>query len=44
LEHEASQLSGGQQARLALVRTLLTRPQVLLADEPTASLNETASL
>jgi ABC-type iron transport system FetAB ATPase subunit len=41
LEREASQLSGGQQARLTLVRTLLTRPQVLLADEPTASLDET---
>lgn len=44
LEREASQLSGGQQARLALVRTLLTRPQVLLADEPTASLDETTNL
>jgi len=43
LEREASQLSGGQQARLALIRTLLTRPRVLLADEPTASLDEMTS-
>jgi ABC-type transport system involved in cytochrome bd biosynthesis fused ATPase/permease subunit len=43
LERHAEQLSGGQQARLALVRALLTRPRVLLADEPTASLDTAAS-
>lgn len=43
LERNAEQLSGGQQARLALIRILLTRPRVLLADEPTASLDATAS-
>jgi putative ABC transport system ATP-binding protein len=42
LERDASSLSGGQQARLALIRVLLTKPQIILADEPTAGLDETA--
>ncbi len=42
LEREAASLSGGQQARLALVRLLLTKPKLVLADEPMAGVDEVA--
>lgn len=43
LERESSRLSEGQSARVALLRTVLTHPEVLLLDEPDASLdNESA--